>query len=94
MPNESPLTGPGSHAGPVPGDGGQPVVSVIRGKPTDAELAAVIAVLAKKVRARAAAAWLPTPASASRSAWSMRSSLVRESLTPGPGAWKRSALPR
>jgi hypothetical protein len=81
MPNESPLTN-------------RPVVSVIRGEPSDAELAAVIAVLAAKARAQAAAAGLSAPTGASRSAWSMRSALMREILSPGPGAWKRSGLPR
>jgi len=69
-------------------------VTVVRGEPTDAELAAVVVVLAARLGAAAARASQAALAAGSRSAWSMRSRLVRESLSPGPGAWKRSALPR
>jgi len=69
------------------------MLQVIRGKPTDAELAAVIVVLASRLRPVAAGGVQPTPSTGSRSAWSIRSRLLRQSLSPGPGAWKRSALP-
>jgi len=69
-------------------------VTVVRGEPTDAELAAAVVVLAARLGAAAARASQAAPATGSRSAWSMRSRLVRESLSAGPGGWKRSALPR
>jgi len=77
-----------------PAGNDRPVLSVLRGEPTEAELAAVIAVLAVASRAAAARASPPTPAGASRSAWSAPSRRLRESLSPGPGAWRRSAFPR
>jgi len=94
MPNESPAAGVARQAGPA---AGRPRLQVIRGEPTDAELAAVIAViaiLAAGSRARAAADSGPAVAAPSRSAWSMRSRLVTERLPPGPGGWRRSGLPR
>jgi len=97
MPNESSGAGPAGQAGAVtPNSAGndRPVLSVLRGEPTEAELAAVIAVLAVASRAAAARAGPPTPAGASRSAWSAPSRRLRESLSPGPGAWRRSAFPR
>jgi len=70
--------------------------SVVRGHPTDEELAAVVTVLAARAgaAAAAAAAYEPTPARALRSRWSDKSRLMRTSLAPGPDAWRRSALPR
>jgi len=84
-----------STAGPSPpsGDPSAAVfLEVVRGEPTDAELAALVTVLV--ARASAAAAAEPSPRSAPRSRWSDRSWLMRSSLSPGPGAWRRSALPR
>ena len=65
-----------------------PVLRVIRGDATPEEIAAVVAVLLS----RAATADTPPPAPAP-SAWADRSRLVRRPLFPGPGAWRRSALP-
>lgn len=63
-----------------------PFLRVVRGEPTAEELAALVAVLA----ARAAAAPVqPRP----RSAWADPASRLRVPLTPGPAAWRRSALP-
>jgi hypothetical protein len=62
---------------------------VIRGDASAEEIAAVVAVL----MARAAAVGEPEAPSPARSAWSDRSRLVRQPLHPGPGAWRRSALP-
>jgi hypothetical protein len=67
---------------------GEPVLRVIRGDATPEEIAALVAVLMS--RAAASAPEAPSPA---RSAWSDRSRLVRRPLHPGPGAWRRSALP-
>ena len=66
-----------------------PVLRVIRGDATPEEIAAVVAVLLS----RAAAADTPPPARPAPSAWSDRSWLLRRPLFPGPGAWRRSALP-
>jgi len=75
-------------------------LSVVRGNPTDTELAALVTVLAARAGASAAgpaataAGGQPTPARAPRSRWSDKSWLMRASLSPGPDAWRRSALPR
>jgi Acyl-CoA carboxylase epsilon subunit len=63
------------------------VLRVIRGDATAEEVAALVAVLMSR-----AADDEPPPREA-RSAWSDRSRLVRRPLQPGPGAWRRSALP-
>ncbi len=69
-----------------------PFLSVVRGRPTDEEMAAVMAVLAARaIAARKALAVQHAPA---RSAWSDRSSQLRRPLVAGPGAWRASALPR
>jgi hypothetical protein len=78
-----------SGAGGDSGARGQPVLRVVRGDATPEEIAALIAVLM-------AAGGSPAPspvAPARRSAWSDRSRLLRAPLRPGPGAWRRSALP-
>ena len=94
MPNET----PGLTAGSPADSGIAPFLSVVRGNPTDAELAAVVTVLAARAgaaaSAAAAAADKPTPARALRSHWSDKSRLMRTSLSPGPDAWRGSALPR
>ncbi|HEY6493125.1 MAG TPA: acyl-CoA carboxylase epsilon subunit [Trebonia sp.] len=68
-----------------------PVITVTRGRPTPAELAAAIAVLLA-VRAARGVAVPPPPARPSR--WTERSRVVRVPPQPGPGAWRSSALPR
>ena len=61
---------------------------VVRGTPTDAELAALTVVLA-------VAAAAPTdPRPPVRSAWNDPASRLRRPLAVGPGAWRTSALPR
>ncbi len=67
----------------------EPALRVIRGDASAEEIAAVVAVL----MARAADSGEPDAGSPVRSAWSERSRLVRRPLHPGPGAWRRSALP-
>ena len=63
----------------------RPLLRVVRGEPDDAELAALIAVVA--------AAATPTRAAEPEvaDAWRDRSHLVRRPFTPGPGAWRASA---
>ncbi|MPZ66681.1 MAG: acyl-CoA carboxylase subunit epsilon [Pseudonocardiaceae bacterium] len=75
------------------------VVRVVRGEPSDDELAALTAVVA-------AAASQPEPSTSqpstsqpsmsqpSRSAWADPAHRLRAPLRPGPGAWRASALPR
>jgi len=68
-----------------------PLLSVVRGRPTAVELAAVVVVLAARAgRAGqgAASQWPP------RREWSARERMMRPPLTAGPGAWRASALPR
>ena len=69
--------------------GGQPVITVTRGLATQAEIAAVVAVL---LSARAPAA--PAAESARSSRWTegfrTRAALPR----PGPHSWRASARPR
>ncbi len=90
MPNETSWLTPGT-----PADSGiAPFLSVVRGNPTDAELAAVVTVLAARAGAAAAAAYEPTPARAPGSRWSDKSRLMRTSISHGPDAWRRSGLPR
>jgi hypothetical protein len=62
---------------------------VVRGTPTDAEVAALTVVLA----AAAATAAEPGPA-APPSAWTDRAARLRGPLRAGPGAWRSSAWPR
>jgi hypothetical protein len=67
-----------------------PVLRVIRGEPTADELAAVVVVLAARA-AEAGPEPAPRPA---RSQWAAKARQMRPQLTPGPGAWRASALPR
>jgi hypothetical protein len=61
---------------------------VVRGSPTDEELAALTVVLA-------AAAPVPEPAPpATRDRWSDPTARFRVPLHPGPGAWRASTWPR
>jgi hypothetical protein len=62
----------------------EPLVSVVRGTPTDEELAALVTVIAARSIAVDAAPPRPTPSNWARSA---RASIVSPS-------WKASALPR
>lgn len=74
----------------TPSGGQVPYLTVVRGEPTEAELAAVIAVLAARRTARATAD-SATPPGSSRSAWASRHQLMREPVHAGPGAWRASA---
>ncbi|HEY2508378.1 MAG TPA: acyl-CoA carboxylase subunit epsilon [Streptosporangiaceae bacterium] len=70
-------------------DSPAPLLTVVRGEPTPAELAAVTVVIGT----RAAQAGQPEP-SCPRSVWASPASKLRPQLHPGPGAWRASALPR
>lgn len=61
---------------------------VVRGNPTDEEVAALIAVVSSLSTAQ------EEPEPAPRSAWSERRFLLRQPLAHGPGAWRASAFPR
>jgi Acyl-CoA carboxylase epsilon subunit len=65
-----------------------PVLRVIRGDATPEEIAAVVAVLLSRPASPGVA-----PSRSAPSAWADRSRLLRRPLFPGPGAWRRSALP-
>jgi hypothetical protein len=66
----------------------RPHLRIVRGNPTDEEVAALLAVVST----------LRTPEEPSgppaRSAWADRRNLVRAPLAHGPGAWRASAFPR
>jgi hypothetical protein len=73
-----------------PDSGTEPLVRVVKGDSTPEELAAVTAVIAAKLAARA-----EQPASADRvSDWSSYWRAVRAPAQHGPGRWRASALPR
>ncbi len=65
-----------------------PVLRVVRGEPSAAELAALVAVLGARPTTRA------DGAPAGRSPWNDPARLVRGPVAPGAGGWRRSALPR
>lgn len=69
-------------------DDNEPVLRVVRGNPTDDELAALVTVLAAAARGDDTA---PPPRA---STWSAYWSSHRAPVTPGVGAWQASALPR
>jgi hypothetical protein len=68
---------------------GRPLLQVVRGDATPEEIAALVAVLL----VRSADAEAPGPARSVARSWSDRSGQIRRPLSPGPGAWRRSALP-
>lgn len=57
-----------------------PLLRVVRGAPTDAELAALTVVLAAAVGGE-------TPTPSRRERWGDPAELLRAPLSPGPGAW-------
>jgi hypothetical protein len=70
---------------------GEPLLRVVRGDASPLapeEIAALVAVLTSRPAVDDA------PPESTRSAWSDRSALLRRPVFPGPGAWRRSALPR
>jgi len=78
--------GGSGHAGAA----GPPVLSLVRGAPTDEELAALVAVL---LAGTAGGAGHPAAVPA-RPRWGTATRPVPAGLRPGPGAWRAYALPR
>jgi len=70
-----------------PRPAGEPALRVVRGDATPEEVAALVAVLLSRAGDDEA------PPGRARSAWADRSRQLRRPLRPGPGAWRRSALP-
>ena len=66
----------------------EPMFSVVKGSPTDEELAALVAVLAL-ARGRPESEPAPRP-----SGWSAYWRSVRAPVTPGPNAWRMSGRPQ
>ncbi|APU17379.1 MULTISPECIES: acyl-CoA carboxylase subunit epsilon [Actinoalloteichus] len=64
----------------------RPMLRVVRGEPDDVELAALTAVLA------AVDTPVREPPKPTRSGWADRAALLRRPLSPGEGAWRRSAF--
>jgi hypothetical protein len=62
--------------------------SVVRGNPTEEELAALVTVLALCSRSNVTAAERPS------SGWSAYWRSVRAPVTPGPNAWRMSGRPQ
>jgi hypothetical protein len=87
---DSPDTAPAAPASTATQAAGAPVLRIVAGQPTAEETAAVVVVLSALAGQRAPAA---APGLA-RSPWSARSRLLREPVSPGPGGWRASALPR
>ena len=65
------------------------LLRVVRGGPTDAELAALMVVLAAATAARREVSEVPV-----RSAWNDPEARLRRLLAAGPGAWRTSTWPR
>jgi hypothetical protein len=63
----------------------RPVLRIVRGTPTDTELAALVAAVAGLGAASAAAA---DPPPVVRSWWADRGAMMGARLMPGPGAWR------
>jgi hypothetical protein len=66
----------------------RPRLTIVSGQPTPEETAAVTVVLTVLLSQPAPEA-RPGPTQ-----WSARSRVLRAPVTPGPGAWRASALPR
>ncbi len=79
----------GPAAAPEPAESG-PLVTIVRGEPTDAELAALTVVVDALVRRESQRPAAEGPAG---SRWAAKRQLMRPQLQPGPGAWRASALP-
>jgi Acyl-CoA carboxylase epsilon subunit len=69
----------------------RPLLTVVRGAPTPAELAAVAVVIGALARR---GSQRPRPQRTGGARWAARDQLMRPSLSVGAGAWRASALPR
>ncbi len=78
----------GAGAGPTPEER-RALFRVVRGTPTDEELAALTVVLAAL-----AAAPRPGPGPAPTTAWNDPATRLRGPVRAGPGAWRASTWPR
>ena len=65
----------------------EPALRVVRGDASPEEIAALVAALLSRSGDPG------VPSAPVRSAWADRSRQLRRPLRPGPGAWRRSALP-
>ena len=72
-----------------PDSAAQPLFQVVKGSPTEEELAAVITVLSAALAAGGSRAAATSPAAG----WSAYWRSVRAPLQPGPGAWRASGRP-
>lgn len=71
------------------------ILRVVRGDPTAEELAALTAVLSiQQTRSTLNASAAHSPQPARGPGWLDRAALIGAPLSPGPGAWRRSARPR
>jgi hypothetical protein len=66
-----------------------PALTIVSGRPSPEETAAVAVVLSVVTVPPSAAVTHTTG-----SEWAARARLMRTAVTPGPGAWRASALPR
>jgi hypothetical protein len=66
-----------------------PALRIVAGQPTAEETAAVVVVLTALASQQP-----PAPPAPARSQWAARQRLLREPVSPGPGGWRASALPR
>jgi len=64
-----------------------PAFSVVRGRPTEEELAALVVVLAARATVE------PPPAASPVSGWSSYARALRTPPLPGPGAWRAATRP-
>lgn len=71
--------------------GSRRLLTIVRGEPTAAELAALTVVVDALVRRRSQQ---PAPDRLAGSRWAAKDQMMRPQLRPGPGAWRASALPR
>jgi hypothetical protein len=80
-----------THSGQDDRPAADPALRVVRGNATPEEIAALVAVLTARSGSADGAARVTVRLPGG--AWSDRSRQLRRPLHPGPGAWRRSALP-
>ena len=69
-----------------------PYLRVVRGDATPAEIAALVAALSAVAAARSQAAGQARPAPV-RANWNAPARMLRTTVRPASGGWRRSALP-
>jgi hypothetical protein len=72
----------------------QPVFSVVKGSPTEEELAAVMTVLTARFSQKSTKKQLGRDDATARTGWSAYWRSVRSPIPPGPSAWRMSARPQ